>query len=56
MEYKDILKLIPRQEQDQRSLTEQLRDLQAFANQLGMYDAADFIQSLVESVNRKVKP
>jgi len=30
---------------DQRSVTDQLKDLIKFANQNGLYDAADWIQS-----------
>lgn len=36
------------QPQRQDSLNDQLRDLQAIANKLGMYDAADFIQKALE--------
>jgi hypothetical protein len=51
----ELLKKIQKQPQDQRSVTDQLRDLRAFANRLGMYDAADFIGREVERVDRKVK-
>lgn len=33
---------------DQRSSSDQLRDLQWVANQLGLYDAADVIKSIVD--------
>lgn len=45
----EILKDLPKQNQRQDSLSDQLRDLQAVANHLGMYDAADFIREI--SVN-----
>jgi hypothetical protein len=38
------MKLIPKFRQTQRALDEQLADLCAIANRLGLYDAADFIR------------
>lgn len=35
---------LPQQPQCQNSVYDQLRDLSAFANHLGLYDAADFIR------------
>jgi hypothetical protein len=40
---KEMLRLLPEQNQRQDSLTDQLKDLIVVANRLGMYDAADFI-------------
>ena len=37
---------------DQRSTTDQLRDLVIMANRAGMYDAADAIQNLLRPENR----
>lgn len=39
--------------QDQRSTIEQLRDLIAVANQKGMYDAADYLLSVVTRTEQK---
>ncbi|WP_019584169.1 hypothetical protein [Thioalkalivibrio sp. ALE16] len=44
----DILKAIPVLSQRQDSQSEQLRDLLAVANRLGMYDAADAIRSMFD--------
>jgi hypothetical protein len=41
---KAVLNTIPQQPQRQDSTNDQLRDLQAFANKLGLYDAADFLR------------
>ena len=41
---------IPRLEQRQDSLNDQLQDLVAVANRLGMHDAADFIRLQLESM------
>lgn len=38
------MKSIPKFAQTQRALDEQLADLRAIANRLGLYDAADYIQ------------
>ena len=46
--YARILQGIPQLSQRQDSTNDQLRDLRAFANRLGMYDAADFIRTVVE--------
>ncbi len=46
----DDMKAIPKFTQTQRPLDEQLNDLAAVANRLGMYDAADHLR-----VNRKPK-
>lgn len=40
---KEILKSIPQQPQRQDSTKDQLAELIAFANRLGLYDAADFL-------------
>lgn len=45
---KEIIRKIPQQVQRQDSTDEQLRDLQAVANRLGMYDAADAIKVLID--------
>ncbi len=47
MEFDEILKLIPKQPQDQRSTIDQLLVLLGFANRLGLYDAADSIRNLI---------
>lgn len=44
---KKLLEPIPQQPQRQDSATAQLSDLYAFANRLGLYDAADLIMGLV---------
>jgi len=44
---KQLLELIPQQPQRQDSAAAQLADLQAFANRLGFYDAADVIKGIV---------
>lgn len=44
---KDLLAAIPQQPQRQDSTNDQLRDLVAFANRLGLYDAADSIKSSI---------
>lgn len=44
---KELLKSIPQQPQRQDSTNAQLRDLAAFANRLGLYDAADSIRSQI---------
>ncbi|MFP1519409.1 hypothetical protein [Pseudomonas aeruginosa] len=41
-----LLESIPQQPQRQDSTNDQLRDLRAFANRLGLYDAADLIRTL----------
>ncbi|ELG7184132.1 TPA: hypothetical protein ACP3ZG_000539 [Pseudomonas aeruginosa] len=43
---KKLLESIPQQPQRQDSTNDQLRDLRAFANRLGLYDAADLIRTL----------
>lgn len=40
------LKKLSTQPQRQDGAIDQLRDLHAFANKLGLYDAADFIRSM----------
>jgi hypothetical protein len=43
--------------QDQRSLTDQLKDLILLANRNGMYDAADWLQArIAESTKSVEKP
>jgi hypothetical protein len=44
---KKLLEQIPQQPQRQDSATAQLADLHAFANRLGLYDAADVIKAMV---------
>lgn len=44
--FQALMEGIPKQGQRQDSLQDQLHDLQAVANRLGMYDAADFIREL----------
>lgn len=46
--YQRILRDIPQLPQRQDATNDQLRDLRAFANRLGMYDAADFIRTVVD--------
>jgi len=40
---------------DQRSVTEQLKDLIVLANQHGLYDAADWVKTQLESVSQVVE-
>jgi hypothetical protein len=40
---------------DQRSTTEQLRDLIGIANERGLYDAADFCRREVERVDARMR-
>ncbi|MDZ5605322.1 hypothetical protein SJI00_21335 [Pseudomonas sp. RP23018S] len=47
-----LLKCLPQQPQRQDSTNAQLADLQAFANRLGLYDAADVIKLIVAANNR----
>jgi hypothetical protein len=42
---------LQQQPQRQDGALDQLRDLHAFANRLGLYDAADLIQTLVRRGN-----
>ncbi|ASJ88775.1 hypothetical protein ACEP6V_21100 [Pseudomonas aeruginosa] len=44
---KELLETIPQQPQRQDSTKAQLADLHAFANRLGLYDAADAIKAIV---------
>ncbi len=44
---KALLERIPQQPQRQDSTNVQLADLHAFANRLGLYDAADAIKAIV---------
>lgn len=44
MQISEVLKLIPQLPQRQDSTVDQLRDLWAVANKLGLYDAADTIK------------
>lgn len=45
----DVLEKIAQQPQRQDSTMDQLRDLLVFANRLGLYDAADYLKSVVMS-------
>ncbi|MEZ1440111.1 hypothetical protein QVM41_28040 [Pseudomonas shirazica] len=45
--YRNLLERIPQQSQRQDSTQAQLADLQAFANRLGLYDAADAIKAML---------
>lgn len=45
---KEIIRKIPQQVQRQDSTDEQLRDLYAVANRLGMYDAADVLRNILD--------
>lgn len=47
-----LLAKIPQQLQRQDSTNAQLRDLRAFANRLGLYDAADVLRGLIERGER----
>lgn len=49
---KTVLATIPQQPQRQDGTTDQLRDLRAFANRLGLYDAADFLRVVVERTDQ----
>lgn len=51
-----ILKSISQQPHRQDALADQLRELKVVANRLGMYDAADLIQTLVEEQKAKYDP
>lgn len=42
-----VLNTIPQQPQRQDGSNDQLQDLHAFANRLGLYDAADVIRVLI---------
>ena len=44
----DLLKSIPQQPQRQDGTNDQLADLAAFAVRLGLYDAADYINTLLK--------
>lgn len=44
---KALLEQLPQQPQRQDSASAQLADLHAFANRLGLYDAADVIKSII---------
>jgi hypothetical protein len=44
MNHKDI----PQQPQDQRALNDQLRRLAQWASRLGMYDAADYLNTITK--------
>jgi len=46
---KENLKKVDQLEQAQYSTIEQLQQLIPFANKLGLYDAADYLKSMVES-------
>lgn len=48
---KEILKQIPKLPQRQDATFDQLQDLMAVANRLGMYDAADIIRILLTRHN-----
>jgi hypothetical protein len=44
----DDIKSLPRFQQTQKSLSDQLTDLIDVANRLGLHDAADFIRSKID--------
>lgn len=46
---KALLAQIPHQPQRQDSTSAQLEDLYAFANRLGLYDAADVIKAIIDN-------
>ena len=48
----EIMASLPQLPQRQDSTNDQLRDLRAIANRLGMYDAADIIRGLLERTER----
>ena len=54
-DYEKLLKIVPKQPQDQRSTYDQLVDLLGFANRLGLYDAADCIKKLIDPISEKLK-
>jgi hypothetical protein len=49
---KPVLEAVPQQPQTQAALSDQLRVLQAFANRLGLYDAADCVARSLPSINK----
>lgn len=51
VDMRPVLAMIPQQRQRQDATDAQLRDLQAVANRLGMYDAADVLRGLLEHTN-----
>lgn len=55
---KNVLRAIPQMTQRQDSETDQLRDLVAVANRLGMYDAADYLKAkvLIDGCAKPAKP
>ena len=48
-DFKKVLAAIPKLRQRQDATNDQLRDLKMVANRLGMYDAADVIQNILDS-------
>lgn len=48
------LKQIPKKEQTQAALNDQLQALQAVANRLGFYDAADFLANTLKTEIRRI--
>jgi hypothetical protein len=44
------LKQIPKLPQRQDATTDQLQDLRLVANRLGMYDAADYLRTVLDGV------
>ena len=46
--FREVSKRLPKMPQRQDSTTDQLRDLIGVANQLGLYDAADFIKDTLQ--------
>jgi hypothetical protein len=53
MNTQDIIRDIPQQPQTQESLSDQLLVLQAAANKLGLYDAAEFLREVIERKESK---
>lgn len=45
---KSVLESVPQQLQRQDGTNDQLRDLRAFAYRLGLYDASDYIRTVLE--------
>lgn len=52
-DFKTALAAIPKLPQRQDATNDQLRDLKMVANKLGMYDAADVIQNILDRIKKE---
>ena len=52
-DFKAVLSAMPKQPQRQDATNDQLRDLKMVANKLGMYDAADVIQNILDRIKKE---